>query len=136
MRFVYLILAVSLLQSLCSVNAQANEFSLSTAKAGDKIPGCYVVLFKKQDFKQKADVNATALEISAKSLATKFGKLRSEFKGEIKGFTVCDVKSENSLAALKSNGAVQFVEQDVVMKGDAIVTQKPTPSWGLDRIAK
>jgi serine protease len=143
MRFVYLAFAaVILLQTLFSVNAQGNaNFSSPTAKVGDKIPGCYVVLFKKQDFKQKASFNNSAaaaaieaLEFGAKSFALKFGSLKYEFKGELNGFTVCDVKSESSLVnEIRKNSQVEFIEQDSIMTMSGMVTQA-TSSWGLDRI--
>jgi subtilisin family serine protease len=62
------------------------------------------------------------------------GYIKAEYDKALKGFTVCGVKSERQLNAIRNNSFVASVEQDQVVTADALRTVMNPLSWGLDRI--
>ena len=90
------------------------------AKAGDVVPGRYIVRF----------ASSASVGIAASSLSV---GVRAFFTSAIDGF-VADLSSDD-LVSLRSNPNVIGIEPDTVVTGDTTVTSpQANATWGLDRI--
>ncbi len=96
------------------------------AKMGDPIPGCYIITM--QDFAPENDIAAV------KSSARNLGKITAEFSHALKGFSLCNVQSDNQLNGMRSNPNIAWIEQDSVVQANGLITVNNPLSWGLDRI--
>ena len=109
------------------VNLNSAPFSSQTAGAAQNIkavPGSYIVVFKDE---ANLDVDGESNKINKEH----GGNLTNTYKHTIKGFSISNL-SAKALDAIKKNPKVLYVEQD--QEVNAITTQSPTPSWGLDRV--
>ncbi len=66
--------------------------------------------------------------------ANVYGKITAHYDRVFNGFTLCGVKSESQINALRSKPGVASIEQDQVVKANALQTVLNPLSWGLDRI--
>ncbi len=99
------------------------EPDLSVLAAGQAIPNKYIVVLK------TGQVSSAAVE-SQRLTRRHGGRIERTYEHALKGFSV--ELSPRQLAALRSDPAVDYIEQDAVVR--IVGTQSPTPSWGLDRI--
>lgn len=103
--------------------AHAPDFSVS-AQPGEPIPGQYIVVFR-------GDVQGT--EAVAKALVGKHGgKLKHTYKAALKGMAI--QLSASAAAALRSEPAVEYVEQDQMAHLIAEPIVQPNATIGLDRV--
>jgi subtilisin family serine protease len=131
-----LLLACSLLPK--SLAKQTNVTLISSAKTAaelnGKIPGCYIVAFKKNIKEGNSNIQASIAQASVKNAVRAFGRITEEFGGAMNGFTVCGVKSKNQMKSLQTHPQVSFMEQDQIVKSLNLQTVNNPLSWGLDRI--
>ncbi|WP_433271793.1 S8 family peptidase [Actinosynnema sp. CS-041913] len=105
--------------ALVAPPAQATEGTILSAGTAEAIPNSYLVKLK--DFST----------VRANSLAARFGgRVDRIFSTALNGFSV--TLSERAAKRLAADPAVDYVEQNQVVRADA--TQTDPPSWGLDRI--
>ncbi|XVV06248.1 S8 family peptidase [Actinosynnema sp. CA-248983] len=110
---------VAAASSLLASPAQAAEGEILAADAAEKVHGSFIVKLK--------DGSAA----TAEKLAGQYGgKVDRVFRNALNGFTVS--LPESAAKRLAANPAVDYVEQDQVLRLQA--TQTNPPSWGLDRI--
>jgi aqualysin 1 len=94
------------------------------ARKGELIPGQYVVVFRRD----VRDVKSVA-----KALAGKHGaKLKRTYEAALKGMAI--ELPDTAAAALRQDPAVEFVEQNQVVRATADPIIQPGATAGLDRI--
>lgn len=104
-------------------NDYAPDFS-ARAQPAELIPGQYVVVFR-GDVRDAKSV--------AKALAGKHGgKLKHTYEAALKGMAI--ELSDTAAAALRQDPAVEYVEQNQVVRAIAGPIVQPGPTVGLDRI--
>jgi subtilisin family serine protease len=102
---------------------QVPQLSLKP-RLGERIPGQYIVVFRND----VRDVKATAKAIAGKHR----GKLKHTYQAALKGMAI--ELPDTSAAALRSDPAVQYVEQNQVFRAIAEPVVQPNATIGLDRI--
>lgn len=104
-------------------NEPAPDFSVR-GRPAEPIPGQYIVVFRK-DVRDPKSV--------AKALASKHGaKLKHTYEAALKGMAV--ELSDTAAAALRQDPAVEYVEQNQVVRVIAEPIVQPGATAGLDRI--
>ena len=94
------------------------------AQKGELIPGQYVVVFRR---------DVRDVKSAAKALAGKHGaKLKRTYEAALKGMAI--ELPDSAAAALRQDPAVEFVEQNQVVRLTADPIVQPGATEGLDRI--
>lgn len=102
---------------------QAPDLSVQSRPA-EPIPGQYVVVFRK---------HVRDPESAAKALTGKHhGKLRRTYKAALKGMAI--ELPDAAVAALRQDPAVEYVEQNQVVRAIAEPILQPGATTGLDRV--
>jgi subtilisin family serine protease len=114
-------------QDVSSPSAPTSERSpdLSVrAQPAEPIPGQYIVVFRR---------NVRDVKSVAKALAGKHGaKLRRTYEAALKGMAI--ELSDTAAAALRQDPAVEYVEQNQVVRAIAEPIVQPGATPGLDRV--
>lgn len=117
-------LTAAALLALPAGTAAAQPGKIRGTDARGAIPGSYLVVFG-------SAVNPTAARPLVDRLATKHrARVGFRYGSALRGFSARMTRAQ--ALRLSLDPAVAYVEQDRAVR--AIATQRPTPSWGLDRI--
>jgi subtilisin family serine protease len=94
------------------------------ARPGELIPGQYIVVFRGD----VRDVKSVAKALAGKHRA----KLRRTYEAALKGMAI--ELPDTAAAALRQEPAVEYVEQNQVVRADAGLIVQPGATAGLDRV--
>ena len=116
-------LTAAALLALPAGTAAAQPGKIRGADAKGAIPDSYLVVFE-------SAVSTTATRPLVDRLATKHrARVGFRYGGSLRGFSARMTRAQ--ALRLSLDPAVAYVEQDRTVR--AVGTQRPTPSWGLDR---
>ena len=118
------VVAASLLVAAASAtSASAADGKILRENAAGAIPDSYIVVLK--------DDNAAQARESIKALGREHkATIKHKYLNSVEGFSAKMSRAE--ALKLSEDPAVAYVQQDG--KAEALGTQSPAPSWGLDRI--